>query len=75
MFALKKNSNQKKKRILLKYNQSVVFRVSSKVIQLHIHTICRYVFLSDFSIIGYYNVLTVVPCAIQYLVVNLFYMY
>ena len=39
-----------------------MFQVHTKVIQLYIYNI---LFLKLFSIIGYYEILTIGPCAIQ----------
>ena len=51
---------------------SVMFQVYSKVIQLYIYIFI--LFFRLFSIIGYYKILSIVPCAIQkVLVVYLFY--
>ena len=48
--------------ILLKYSWLTVFQVHNKVIQLYIYT---HIIFRFFSIIGYYKILTIVPCAIQ----------
>lgn len=45
--------------IVLKYSWLVMFQVHSKVIQTHI------LLLKLFSFIGYYRILTIIPCAIE----------
>ena len=39
-----------------------MFQVHSKVIQLYIH---MYTIFENITIIGYYKILTIVPCAVQ----------
>ena len=43
---------------------NVVFQMYIKIIQLYIY-IYTYLFFKFFSIIGYYEILSVVPCATQ----------
>ena len=45
------------------------FQVYSRVIQLHTHRYTHMLFFRFFSIIDYYKILSIVPCAIQLILV------